>query len=82
MIKKYGDFLLESAPRIPNKEEYWTKKGKTGKDVCLIFHDDLDGCVSAIVMKSYLLKLFLKLFIHFHIIGILKKYLNAFTRLK
>ena len=56
MIKKYGDFLLESAPRIPNKEEYWTKKGKTGKDVCLIFHDDLDGCVSAIVMKSYLLK--------------------------
>lgn len=47
--------LFESAPRIPNKEEYWIKKGKSGKNVCLILHDDLDGCVSAIIMKKYLL---------------------------
>jgi len=50
-------FLSESsAPRIPKSEKYWRNKGKTGKDVCLIFHDDLDGVVSAIIMKEYLIK--------------------------
>jgi hypothetical protein len=51
---KFTEFLLESAPRIPKDEEYWLKKGKSGKNVCLIFHDDLDGVVSAIIMKNYL----------------------------
>lgn len=55
-MKNYKEFLLESAPRIPKSEEYWKKKGKSGKDVCLIFHDDMDGIVSAIIMKDYLKK--------------------------
>jgi hypothetical protein len=56
-IKNYGDYLiLESAPRLPNDVNYWLKKGKSGKDVCLIFHDDLDGITSAILMKNYLKK--------------------------
>jgi hypothetical protein len=54
MLIKFDDFLFESAPRIPSSEEYWKKKGKSGKDVCLVFHDDLDGCVSAIIVKKYL----------------------------
>ena len=54
-IKNYQDYLvIESAPRLPNSEEYWKKRGKSGKDVCLIFHDDMDGIVSAILMKQYL----------------------------
>jgi len=52
---KFTEFLLESAPRIPKDENYWIKKGKSGKNVCLIFHDDLDGIVSAVIMKNYLL---------------------------
>jgi hypothetical protein len=56
-IKNYGDYLiLESAPRLPNDVNYWLKKGKSGKDVCLIFHDDMDGIVSAILMRNYLNK--------------------------
>ena len=51
---KFTEFLLESAPRLPKDENYWIKKGKSGKDVCLIFHDDMDGVVSAIIMKNYL----------------------------
>jgi len=51
---KFENFLFESAPRIPKSEEYWKKKGKSGKDVCLIFHDDMDGIVSAILVKKYL----------------------------
>ena len=51
---KFTEFLLESAPRIPKDVNYWLKKGKSGKDVCLIFHDDMDGVVSAIIMKNYL----------------------------
>ena len=47
--------LFESAPRLPNNEDYWIKKGKSGKNVCLILHDDLDGVTSAIIMKKYLL---------------------------
>ena len=54
-FNEYVEFLLESAPRIPNSEHYWKKKGKSGKDVCLIFHDDMDGIVSAILVKKYLL---------------------------
>ena len=56
MLIKFDEFLFESAPRIPNSEDYWTKKGKTGKNVCLILHDDMDGIVSAIIMKNYLIK--------------------------
>jgi len=52
---KFDEFLFESAPRLPKSEEYWKKKGKSGKDVCLIFHDDMDGIVSAIIMKNYLI---------------------------
>lgn len=55
MKTRFNEFLLESAPRLPKNEEYWIKKGKSGKNVCLIFHDDMDGCVSAIIMKNYLL---------------------------
>ena len=44
-----------SAPRIPNKEEYWLKLGKIGKKVMIYFHDDLDGVFSAISIKKYLL---------------------------
>ena len=61
MLKDYNLFsksnnrLNESAPRIPNSEDYWIKKGKIGK-VCVIYtHDDLDGIYSAIIMKNYLL---------------------------
>lgn len=54
MLTKFDDFLFESAPRIPSSEEYWKKKGKSGKDVCLVFHDDLDGVTSAIIVKKYL----------------------------
>lgn len=56
MKTRFNEFLLESAPRIPNSEDYWIKKGKQGKKVCLIFHDDMDGIVSAIIMKNYLEK--------------------------
>lgn len=56
MEVKLTGFLYESAPRIPNSAEYWKNKGKSGKDVCLIFHDDLDGIVSAVIMKNYLHK--------------------------
>lgn len=48
--------FLESSPRIPNSEEYWNKKGKPGKNVCLIFHDDMDGIVSAVIIKKYLIE--------------------------
>jgi len=56
LFSKQTDKLDESAPRIPNSEEYWTKKGKKGKKVALYFHDDLDGIYSAIAMKGYLEK--------------------------
>jgi len=56
-MKNYKNFttkLNESAPRIPNSEDYWIKKGKVGKEVMIYFHDDLDGIYSATVMKNYL----------------------------
>jgi len=63
MLKSYNNFIKrigkindinESAPRIPNSEDYWTKKGKIGKKVMIYFHDDLDGIYSATAMKNYL----------------------------
>jgi hypothetical protein len=57
MIKNFKDYHFineESAPRIPVSEEYWKNKGKSGKDVCLHFHDDMDGIFSAIVTKKWL----------------------------
>ena len=61
MLKNYNVFskvlkLNESAPKIPNDENYWKKKGKIGKKVSLYFHDDLDGIYSAVAMKGYLEK--------------------------
>ena len=53
-FNEYLELLNESAPRIPTSEEYWKKKGKFGKDVCLVFHDDMDGIVSALIVKNYL----------------------------
>lgn len=52
----YNEKIFKSAPRIPKSLKYWKKKGKIGKEVCLIFHDDMDGIVSAIIMKRYLIK--------------------------
>ena len=55
-IQKFKDYqkLNETAPRLPKNEEYWRKKGKTGKDVMIYTHDDMDGIFSAIVVKKYL----------------------------
>ena len=55
-IQKFKDYkkINESAPRLPKKEDYWIKKGKTGKDVMIYTHDDMDGIFSAIVVKKYL----------------------------
>lgn len=56
MLKSYKEFgkLYESAPRIPNKLEYWLRKGKSGKNVAIFFHDDCDGVYVAITVKNYL----------------------------
>ena len=53
-MKTYENYNKNSAPRIPNSEDYWVKKGKIGKEVMIYFHDDLDGIYSAILMKNYL----------------------------
>jgi len=45
----------EAAPRLPKKEDYWIKRGKTGKNVALYTHDDMDGIFSAIEVKKYLI---------------------------
>lgn len=47
--------LFESAPTINNNEIYWKQKGKIGKKCMIYFHDDLDGIMSAIVTKQYLI---------------------------
>jgi ribosomal 50S subunit-recycling heat shock protein len=44
-----------SAIKIPNNIKYWINKGKTGKDVFIHTHNDLDGIYSAIVIKKYLI---------------------------
>ena len=55
---KFNDYILneEASIRFPNDLEYWTKKGKKGKDVMIYTHDDLDGVMSAIAMKEYLIE--------------------------
>jgi hypothetical protein len=55
-IHKFNDYnkINEASPRLPKSEDYWTKKGKTGKDVMIYTHDDMDGIFSAIVVKKYL----------------------------
>tara|TARA_B100001173_G_C16016313_1_gene559881 strand:+ start:40 stop:1668 length:1629 start_codon:yes stop_codon:yes gene_type:complete len=55
-IHKFNDYnkINEAAPRLPKSEDYWIKKGKTGKDVMIYTHDDMDGIFSAIVVKKYL----------------------------
>jgi hypothetical protein len=45
----------EASPRLPKSEDYWTRKGKSGKNVALYTHDDMDGIFSAIEVKKYLL---------------------------
>lgn len=56
MIKEFHNFALneEVSIRFPNSLEYWTKKGKKGKDVIIYTHDDMDGIFSGIAMKEYL----------------------------
>ena len=50
--------LFEASPRIPRLGErgieYWKSKGKTGTDVMLYTHDDMDGIYSAIAVKKRL----------------------------
>ena len=51
--------INESAPRIPSgntAKKYWEAKGKDGLNVGLYFHDDLDGVLSAVLMKNELIK--------------------------
>lgn len=45
----------ESSLRFPTDEEYWTKKGKSGKDIALYIHDDLDGIMCGIEFKKWIL---------------------------
>lgn len=57
-IKKFNNWKLiqeEAAPRLPIKDEYWINKGKSGKNVALYTHDDMDGIFCAIEMKKWLL---------------------------
>ena len=56
-IKNFKKFELitESAVRMPVDIEYWKRKGKSGKDVALYSHDDMDGIFTAIEMKNWLL---------------------------
>lgn len=57
-INNFSKFELikeESSPRLPNSEEYWIKKGKSGKNVALYIHDDLDGIFCGVEMRKYLI---------------------------
>ena len=57
-IKRFRDWSRineEAAPRLPKSEDYWVKKGKSGKNVALYTHDDMDGIFSAIEVKKYLI---------------------------
>lgn len=57
-IRKYNQWNPineEASPRLPVSEEYWTRRGKSGKKVALYTHDDMDGIFSAIEVKKYLL---------------------------
>lgn len=58
MVHKFSTWFKineEAAPRLPNKEEYWLRRGKKGKYVALYTHDDMDGIFCAIEIKKYLL---------------------------
>lgn len=58
MVKTFNNWIQineEAAPRLPVKEEYWTKRGKIGKKVALYGHDDMDGIFCMIEMKKWLL---------------------------
>jgi hypothetical protein len=60
IVKSYQEWRLlleeeESAARMPVDEKYWLAKGKSGKNVALYTHDDMDGIYSAIEMKNWLL---------------------------
>jgi hypothetical protein len=58
MLKKFiqwNQINEERALRtLPTDEEYWKRKGKSGKDVALYTHDDMDGIFCAIEMKKWL----------------------------
>ena len=55
---KFNEYVLneEASIRFPNNPEYWTKKGKKGKEVIVYTHNDMDGIFSGIAMKEYLLE--------------------------
>jgi len=58
IIKDFSDWkqvFEEASPRLPKKEEYWLNRGKSGKNVALYTHDDMDGIFSAIEVKKYLI---------------------------
>jgi len=57
MIKEFHNFALneEAAIRLPSDLEYWRKKGKRGKECIIYTHDDMDGVMSGIAIKEYLL---------------------------
>jgi hypothetical protein len=56
-MRKFNQFINEEASiRFPNSLEYWRTKGKIGKQCIIYTHDDLDGIMSAIAMKEYLLQ--------------------------
>jgi hypothetical protein len=54
-FKNWSPINEEASPRIPVAEDYWIRKGKSGKKVALYTHDDMDGIFSAIEVKKYLL---------------------------
>jgi len=56
-LNKFNDFIIkeEASPRLPKDEKYWLRKGKEGKKVALYTHDDMDGVMSAIEVKKYLI---------------------------
>jgi hypothetical protein len=56
-IKNFKNFELitEGAARMPVDIEYWKRKGKSGKNVAMYTHDDLDGIFTAIEMKNWLI---------------------------
>ena len=57
-IKNFNRFemITEGAARMPVDIEYWKRKGKSGKNVAMYTHDDLDGIFSAIEMKNWLIE--------------------------
>jgi hypothetical protein len=57
VVKEFINFAIneEASIRFPSDLEYWTKKGKKGKECIIYTHDDMDGIFSGIAMKEYLL---------------------------